>query len=38
MVFGPGGYKFGDYWRFGLPIGSWWFVVVVTVVPLHWRF
>jgi di/tricarboxylate transporter len=38
MVFGPGGYKFGDYWKFGLPIGIWWFVVVLTVVPLYWRF
>jgi di/tricarboxylate transporter len=38
MVFGPGGYKFGDYWKFGLPIGIWWFVVVLIVVPLYWRF
>jgi di/tricarboxylate transporter len=38
MVFGPGGYKFGDYWKFGLPIGIWWFVVVLIVVPLYWHF
>ena len=38
MVFGPRGYKFGDYWKFGLPIGIWWFVVVLIVVPLYWRF
>jgi di/tricarboxylate transporter len=37
-VFGPGGYKFGDYWKFGLPVGIWWFVVVLIVVPLYWRF
>jgi di/tricarboxylate transporter len=23
MVFGPGGYKFGDYWKFGLPLAIW---------------
>jgi di/tricarboxylate transporter len=38
MVFGPGGYKFGDYWKFGLPIGIWWFVMVLIVVPLYWHF
>ena len=38
MVFGPGGYKFGDYWKFGLPIGIWWMVVVAFIVPLYWRF
>jgi di/tricarboxylate transporter len=24
MVVGPGGYKFGDYWKYGLPIGIRW--------------
>lgn len=38
MVMGPGGYKFSDYWKFGLPIGMWWLVVVMFVVPLYWRF
>jgi di/tricarboxylate transporter len=38
MVFGPGGYKFGDYWKFGLPLAIWWFVVALLVVPLYWRF
>ena len=38
MVMGPGGYKFGDYWKFGLPIGLWWLVVVMFLVPLYWRF
>jgi len=38
MVFGPGGYRFSDYWKFGLPIGLWWLVVVAFVVPLYWRF
>jgi len=31
LVMGPGGYRFGDYWRLGLPLS----IVVVTVgVPL----
>jgi di/tricarboxylate transporter len=38
MVVGPGGYKFGDYWKYGLPIGIWWLVVVAFLVPLYWRF
>jgi len=38
MVMGPGGYKFSDYWKFGLPILLWWFVVALVVVPLYWRF
>jgi di/tricarboxylate transporter len=35
---GAGGYKFSDYWKFGLPILIWWLVVAVVVVPLYWRF
>jgi di/tricarboxylate transporter len=38
MVVGPGGYKFGDYWKFGLPLAIWWLVVALVVVPLYWRF
>jgi di/tricarboxylate transporter len=38
MVVGPGGYQFGDYWKYGLPIGLWWLVVVAFAVPLYWRF
>ncbi len=38
MVVGPGGYKFGDYWKYGLPIGIWWLVVVAFFVPLYWKF
>ena len=32
----PGGYRFGDYWKLGLPIMVWWFVVALVVVPLVW--
>lgn len=38
MVMGPGGYKFSDYWKLGLPLLIWFFVVAVFIVPLIWRF
>ena len=38
MVMGPGGYEFGDYWKLGLPLLIWFFVVAVFYVPLIWRF
>ena len=31
LVYGPGGYRFGDYWRLGLPLSI---VVVVLGVPM----
>ncbi len=31
LVMGPGGYRFGDYWRLGLPLSI---MVVVVGVPL----
>ena len=31
LVMGPGGYKFGDYWRLGLPLSI---LVVLIAVPL----
>ncbi|MCX5401630.1 SLC13 family permease [Streptomyces sp. NBC_00102] len=36
MVYEPGGYRFGDYWRFGLPVVLWFLVVALTVVPRVW--
>ncbi len=38
MVMGPGGYVFSDYWKLGLPLLIWFFVVAVFIVPLIWRF
>ena len=38
MVMGPGGYKFGDYWKLGLPLLIWFFVVATFFVPMIWRF
>jgi di/tricarboxylate transporter len=36
MVMAPGGYKFGDYWKLGLPMMIWFFVIAVFYVPLMW--
>jgi di/tricarboxylate transporter len=38
MVMGPGGYKFSDYWKLGLPLMIWFFIISVFYVPLVWRF
>jgi di/tricarboxylate transporter len=38
MVMGPGGYVFSDYWKLGLPLLIWFFVVAVFIVPLIWPF
>ncbi len=36
MIMTPAGYRFGDYWKLGLPVMAWWFVVALVVVPLVW--
>lgn len=38
MVYGPGGYRFGDYLRFGLPLNLIVLVTTVAVVPRVWPF
>jgi di/tricarboxylate transporter len=38
MVMGPGGYRFGDYWRLGLPLLLLYGVVAVLLVPVFWSF
>lgn len=38
MVMGPGGYEFGDYWKLGLPLLLWFFLVSVVLVPMVWSF
>jgi di/tricarboxylate transporter len=38
MVYGPGGYRFGDFWRLGLVVTVWALVVTVVVIPLYWKF
>jgi di/tricarboxylate transporter len=36
LVMGPGGYRFGDYFKAGLPLDLLTFVVVMLVLPLVW--
>ncbi|MDF2619875.1 MAG: hypothetical protein K0S00_2534 [Xanthobacteraceae bacterium] len=36
MVYGPGGYKFGDFWKLGLIVMAWALIVTVVVIPLYW--
>src|SRR3954462_3345132 len=38
MVMGPGGYRFGDYWKLGLPLMALFGVVAVLIVPVFWSF
>jgi di/tricarboxylate transporter len=37
IVMGPGGYRFGDYWKLGLALMALYFVVAVLWVPFVWR-
>jgi anion transporter len=38
MVFGPGGYRFGDYWKLGLPLALLFVAVATLLVPVFWPF
>ena len=38
MVMGPGGYRFGDYWKLGLPLIALFGIVAVLLVPVIWSF
>lgn len=38
MVYGPGGYRFSDYLRFGLPLNILVMAVTVLLAPLVWPF
>lgn len=38
MVYGPGGYRFADYLRFGVPLKLLVMAVAVTLTPLFWPF
>jgi di/tricarboxylate transporter len=33
---GPGGYRFGDYWRLGLPLSILVLVVAIPLVLVFW--
>jgi len=34
LVMGPGGYKFGDYWRMGLPLEI--IITIISVPTILW--
>jgi di/tricarboxylate transporter len=36
LVMGPGGYKFGDYWRMGLPLSILVILVAVPLILIFW--
>jgi di/tricarboxylate transporter len=38
VVMEPGGYRFGDYWRLGLPLLLLFLVVATFLVPVFWGF
>ena len=38
MVMEPGGYRFADYWKFGLTLVLWFLAVTLVIIPLVWRF
>jgi di/tricarboxylate transporter len=38
IIMGPGGYKFGDYWRMGLPLEILILVVSIPLIMVFWPF
>jgi len=38
MVYGPGGYKFSDYLRMGIPLNFISWIVACSIIPLIWHF
>ena len=38
MVFGPGGYRFSDYFRVGIPLNLLMAAVTIAIAPLVWGF
>ncbi len=38
MVYGPGGYKFGDYFKIGFPLAFILWIVAIVVIPILWPF
>jgi di/tricarboxylate transporter len=38
LVLGPGGYRFSDYARLGLPLSLLTFVVALVLLPIVWPF
>ncbi|MGJ8633248.1 MAG: SLC13 family permease [Luteolibacter sp.] len=38
MVYGPGGYRFSDYIRTGIPLNFTCWIISCTIIPLIWHF
>jgi di/tricarboxylate transporter len=38
MIYGPGGYRFADFLRVGIPLDLICWVTACTVIPLIWPF
>jgi di/tricarboxylate transporter len=38
MIMSPGGYRFGDYWKFGVPLVALFAVLGIFLVPVIWPF
>ena len=38
MVMGPGGYRFADYLRAGIPVSLLVAIISLTLIPVFWRF
>ena len=38
MVFGPGGYRYSDYIKVGLPLGIILWIISVAMIPMIWPF
>lgn len=38
MVFGPGGYRFGDFLRIGIPLNLLLAVIAIVIIPFVWHF
>ena len=38
LIMGPGGYKFGDYWRMGLPLEILVIAIAIPMIMLVWPF
>jgi len=38
MVFGPGGYKFSDYFKTGLPLAFTLWITASVLLPVFWPF
>ena len=38
MVFGPGGYRFTDFMRVGIPLNLLMWIVAIILIPMIWPF